>query len=71
MSKKVSFTVGATLDGPVTVEHIVETDEKLVNKKKEVTVKTKSQSFISKEKNTGKRTCGHSQKDARLRKKNS
>lgn len=71
MSKKVSFTVGATLDGPVTVEHIVERDEKLVTPKKEVIAKTRNQSLAPKGKNAGKRTCGHSQKDARLRKKNS
>lgn len=71
MSKKVTYVVGATLDGPVNVDHIIDGEKTSISKHPKVTAKLPCSPKNSKGKDTSKRTCGHSQKDARLRRKNS
>ncbi len=71
MSKKVAFVVGATLDGPMSVEHVIDGENSSSKKQRTSASRLPRDPQTSKTKDTGKRTCGHSQKDARLRKKNS
>ena len=71
MSKKVIYTVGANLSGPIEVEHFVDGDTSKTKKQKKTKSSLQSVPKASKTKEISKRTCGHSQKDARMRKKNS
>lgn len=66
--KKVSFVVGATLDGPTVVTHVI-SEETVESAPKQVLQKVPSTSTkcgsLAKGKN--KRTCGQSQRDARMK----
>lgn len=65
--KTVSYVVGATLDAPIVVTHVLpeEKEPKPQEKQKSGIQMQQSKKFETSD--NAKRTCGHSQKDVRVK----